>query len=76
MEKMKAIIAGARVSWGRGRHLTLLNISLSVARQLGECCYLQVVKLCRHSLKIWITWSWWLSDSTGKANLKDLETGH
>ena len=29
MEKMKAIVAGARVPWGRGKYLTLLNISLS-----------------------------------------------
>ena len=29
VEKMKAIIVGAKVPWGRGKHLTLLSISLS-----------------------------------------------
>lgn len=74
--KMKAATVGARVSYDRGRHLTLLNISLSVARQLSACCYLQVVKPCRYSLKVWITWFGWLSDYIRKVNLKVFETGH
>lgn len=78
---MKAVIAGAgcrgvvgwrKASYMQGRHFTTLGVSLSAAKQLGECCYSQVVKPRKYSLNIWIMW---LSGYMREANLKDLGTG-
>lgn len=81
MEKRKGIIAEAKVSLSGESHLAWKEFTLHYCMKVClwkvswvSATILQVEKPCRHTLKMWIIGSWWLSDYTMKANLKDLET--